>query len=363
MSAHGGTFGRGSTGASGGRLISLAQKIFNFGGSPSSATDEGRAPELQLLTAEDLSEYRQGDVVSLDQIPVVTDGKNVRWEATPHGAVILTQTCDLVLAGRPTFHVAPIKILDEKQAKPARSGRQANFVHVPELGLLSFADLTVISTLDKTVLPQVVTKPGVLQIKDVRKFGQRVGRRFSRFAFPDEVVEWIRPLQKLVEGKDGNLFSPAGWAFDHVASLRLECEEGWKSAPYPLTLCVILKPGVVPAFEPDELPEMPQEISAWLYDSEGDIRPSPNQIAERLKSEYQSLDAISRYWLWGGLADAWAKVCAAPKGASRAVLEAIQDGRVRGDLSTSEDFSFERFRNSEELDLDHLSPTLPLHAE
>lgn len=31
MSAHGGTFGRGSTGASGGRLISLAQKIFNFG--------------------------------------------------------------------------------------------------------------------------------------------------------------------------------------------------------------------------------------------------------------------------------------------------------------------------------------------
>ncbi|MFC9002708.1 hypothetical protein [Streptomyces microflavus] len=301
--------------------------------------------------------------MSLVQIPVATAIDLVRWEPAPCGAVILTQTCDLVLPGRPTFHVAPIRLLDEKDAKPARNGRQANLVHVPELGPLSFADLTVVSTLHKSVLAGLETRRGVVQIGDVRKFGQRIGRRFSRFAFPDDVVPWIRPLQKLVESREGRLDSPAGWAFDRVVSLRLECEEGWKSAPYALTLCVILRAGVVPTFEPDFLPEMPAEISDWLYDKNGDVKPTANQIAERLKRDDEILDPTSRYWIWGGLVDAWAAACVAPQNAPQSVLNALQEDRIRGDLCTSEDFSFERFRHSEELDLDHLSPALPLHID
>ncbi|MEU2163310.1 hypothetical protein [Streptomyces sp. NPDC019208] len=286
----------------------------------------------------------------------------VRWEPTPYGVVIITQTCDLVQASRPTFHVAPIIVLDDKKAKPARNGRQPNLVHVPELGPASFADLTVVSTLDKTVLKDASAQPGVLEVAHVRKFGQRVGRRFSRFAFPDDVVHWIRPLRKLVEDKDGKLDSPAGWALEHVASLRLECEEEWRATPYALTLCVIMKPGVVPLFEPDELPQMPPSVQTWLYDDSGIVKVSATQIAERLKSENNTLDSITRYWLWGGLVDAWAAMCRAPKDATPSVLDAVQDGRIRGDLCTSDDFSYERFRNSEELDLDHLSPTLPLYA-
>lgn len=344
-------------------LQSLARGI--FGGkvpSPSAEAGEGTLGSVDP-TIEELAEYRQGDVVNLNQIPVATGAEIVRWEPTPHGVVIITQTCDLVLPGRPTFHVAPIKMLDEKDAKPARNGRQANLVHVPELGPLSFADLTFVSTLHKSVLLQSETRRGVVQIEDVRNFGQRVGRRFSRFAFPDDVVPWIRPLQKLVESRDGRLDSPAGWAFDKVASLRLECEEGWKAAPYALTLCVILRPGILPAFDPDFLPEIPADISDWLYDKDGSVKPKANQIAERLKRDEKILDPASRYWLWGGLADAWAAECVAPKNAQQSVLNAVQDDRIRGDLCSSEDFSFERFRHSEELDLDHLSPALPLHIQ
>ncbi|WP_210592213.1 hypothetical protein [Streptomyces sp. GESEQ-35] len=309
---------------------------------------------------EDLDEYRQGDVLDLMQVPVVTANGIIRQQPTPNGVVVVTQTCDLVLRSRPTFHVACVVVLEEDKAKPARSGRQPNLVHIPELGPQSFADLSFIATLDKSVLSEVGARHGILQIDDVRRFGQRVGRRFARFAFPDEVVPWVRPLQKLVEGREGNLESPVGWALDHVVSLRLECEEGWKSTPYALALCVVLKAGVIPSFEPDELPDLPVELSDWLYDANGEIRRKPADIAQRLKRENAEMDSIVRYWLWGGFADSLAAMCVPSASAATDILAAVEGGQIRGDLSTSEEFSFERYRRSEELDLDHLSPPLPL---
>jgi hypothetical protein len=342
------------------RLLSSIKRIFSLG----RASAQSTTVEVPSASAEpvpdDLNEYRQGDVLDLTQVPVVTGDGMVRQEPTPHGVVVVTQTCDLVLRARPTFHVARVVVLEEAKAKPARSGRQPNLVHIPELGSQSFADLSFMATLDKSVLSEVSPQHGVLQIDDVRRFGQRVGRRFSRFAFPDEVVPWIRPLQKLVEGREGNLASPVGWALDHIVSLRLECEEGWKSSPYALTLCVVLKAGVIPSFEPDELPDLPAELSEWLYDANGDLRRKPADIAQRLKRENSDMDSIVRYWLWGGFADSLAATCVPPASAAVDVLAAVQDGQIRGDLSTSEEFSFERYMRSEELDLDHLSPPLPL---
>ncbi|MEU2620893.1 hypothetical protein ABZ642_22615 [Streptomyces sp. NPDC007157] len=309
---------------------------------------------------DDLDKYRQGDVLDLAYVPVLTNDGLVREEPTPEGVVVVTQTCDLVLRKRPTLHVARIISLNDIDAKPARNGRQPNLVHIPELGEKSFADLTFVATLDKSILSQVSARPGVLQIDDVRRFGQRVGRRFSRFAFPDEVVPWLRPLQKIVEGKDGNLDSPVGWALDHVVSLRLECEEGWKTTPYALTLCVVLNPGVIASFEPDELPEFPGDLAGWLYDNEGNLRRKVAEIALRLKGGEKLMGAAERYWLWGGFADALAALCIPPVSEPSSVRTAVEEGRIRGDLSTSEEFSFERYRRSDEIDLDHLSPPLPL---
>ncbi|MFE4581413.1 hypothetical protein [Streptomyces chartreusis] len=342
------------------RLLSPIKRIFSLGrASRPSTPAEGQFGSTDPLP-EDLGEYRQGDILDLPQVPVVTSNGIVRQEPTPNGVVIVTQTCDLVLRTRPTFQVACVVVLEEDKAKPARSGRQPNLVHIPELGSQSFADLSFIATLDKSTLSEANTRHGVLQIDDVRRFGQRVGRRFSRFAFPDEVVPWVRPLQKLVEGREGNLESPVGWALDHVASLRLECDEGWKSSPYVLTLCVVLKAGVIPSFDPDELPGLPAELSEWLYDANGYLRRKPTDIAQRLKRENADMDSIVRYWLWGGFADSLAALCVPPTSSTADVLAAVEDGQIRGDLSTSEEFSFERYRRSEELDLDHLSPPLPL---
>ncbi|MFF3879170.1 hypothetical protein [Streptomyces sp. NPDC001978] len=339
------------------RLFSPLKKIFRRAPVPMPGDTQ---PAPAGAVPEDLDKYRQGDVLDLLQVPVLTSDGVVRQEPTPDGVVVITQTCDLVLRNRPTLHVAPVVVLDEAKAKPARNGRQPSLVHIPELGPQSFADLTFVATLDKSILSQVGARPGVLEIDDVRRFGQRIGRRFSRFAFPDEVVPWLRPLQKLVEGKDGKLDSPVGWTLDHVVSLRLECEGGWKSSPYALTLCVVLKPGVISGFGPDELPVLPADLSEWLYDENGDPRRNVAQIAERLKGGNDVMDSVERYWLWGGFADALAALCIPSAGEAADVLASVEDGRIRGDLTTSEEFPFERYRHSEELDLDHLSPPLPL---
>lgn len=311
---------------------------------------------------ERIKEYRQGDVINVESISLMTGRGDVEWVPTPLGAAVITQTCDLVLPDRPTAHLVPVVELSANEAKANRTGRRPHLVPLPELGDTFFADLTYIGTVGKSVVVSSTRRPGVTDIDDVRKFGQRVGRRFSRFAFPDEVVPWIRPLQSIVESRAGKGTSPLGWALERVASLRLECDGEWKEGPYSLTLCVVTEPGVLPPFPPDEIPGCPKSLHQWLYGSSGDslLRKS-SEIAQRLYGGGKaSLDAVERYWLWSALADSWAAMCIAPPQAEVDVLSAVEGGYINSDIISSEDFPFERYRHSEEIDLDHLSSPLPI---
>lgn len=306
-----------------------------------------------------LSDLRQGDVFDLTHLPVIEGNGHARWLAAAHGVVVVSQTCDLVLKDRPTAQLAPVVLLDAVDAKPARSGRKPNLVHVPELGPTAFVDLSLVSTVDKSLLLETRSCPGVTTIHDVRKFGLRVGRRFSRFPFPDEVVPWIRPLKSLVESKDGKVQSPQGWAFDQVASLRLECESDWDSAPYSLKLCVILNPGILPIFPSDEMPEISQSLNSWLNGTGGRTMRDANDIASRLMRDSDSLDANSRYFLWSALADAWASRCQPPADEPECVVNAVEDGQFSSDLVSADEFTLDRYWSSEEIDVDHLSPPPP----
>jgi hypothetical protein len=236
-------------------------------------------------------------------------------------------------------------------------------VHLPALGDCCFADLTYVATVDKQIIANSERNPGVKDIDDIRKFGQRVGRRFSRFAFPDEVVPWLRPLQSIAESRALKESSPIGWALQQVASLRLLCANEWESAPYSLTLCVVLEPGVLPPFPSDvDVPPASDKISRWLYAADGStLARKHGEIAQLLQKETdRSLTASDRYWLWSALAEAWAKLCVAPEASAPEVLNAVEGGAFWSEVMSTEEFSFEQFRHSEEIDLDHLSSPLPM---
>ncbi|WP_282206273.1 hypothetical protein [Kitasatospora fiedleri] len=328
----------------------------------SKGVDNAPENDADARHVPDLSGYSQGDVVSLPALPVMEDSGQITSIETPHGAVILTQTCDLVLTDRPTVHLAPVAHLSEGAAKLARSGRQPSLVHIPELGEHAFADLTFIGTLRKGAITDLPKTSGVKSDEDVRKFGQRIGRRFSRFAFPDSVVPWIRPLRAIVESRHGKAASPAGWALDRVATLRLESFNGWIEPPFEITLCIVLEPRVFPTFPSDYEPKLSKELDIWLHGAVGEIalKRKHGEIAERLMKGGDAIDPDSRWWLWSALADAWANLCIPPAGSDPEVLSAVDGGEFSADILSADEFPYSRLRRTEEIDLDHLSLPLPI---
>jgi hypothetical protein len=311
-----------------------------------------------------IDSFRQGDVVTIDGLPVL--GADAVWfRRTPYGAVLLTQTCDAVRPEKPTVALAPIVRLEGSDGSAARDGKLLRYIHVPSATPEAFADLSVIATIDKALFAILPRASGIDQTNDaaVRIFGRALGRRFGRFPFPDEVVPWLRPLEVVMQSKhDKN--SPEGAAMRDVVELRVEAVGGWKDPPYALTLCVIVRPGVIPTYPDDEQPPCPDDLAAWLRTDKGEPRQASGAIASRLAAERSgSPSSASVYWLWLSLAEAWAARCTPNFGKCSAEEAAKIRAAVTGvdaDLVDEGGFDLYRYRRSEQLDVDHLSSPIPL---
>ena len=77
-----------------------------------------------------LKDFQQGDIVSLKQL-IVTAVDGFYAVPAPLGAVVLSQTCDLVQSNRQTVQLALLVVLPANEVKPARLGRRPRFVAVP----------------------------------------------------------------------------------------------------------------------------------------------------------------------------------------------------------------------------------------
>lgn len=280
---------------------------------------------------------------------------------TEFGAVVISQTCDIVLPDRPNVIVAKLIKLPPEKSRQAQKGLTPRYVHVPNHEKDYFADLEYIATLEKQELAALLRKPGIDPSNDreVRNFSLRVARRFGRFAFPDEVVPWFRPLQKLAEEKSRKPNSPLGKMFGEIVELRVEAGK-WLSKNRDLILHVIVKEGTVPEIEPDEngdFPDPPDGLDSQLRPS-GTLVKSVSDIAKMIYESPRS--EIELYYLWSALGEALGEHCQL-KGADADnpdYRSAVK--RVTGILSTDQEFSLAQYRRSEMLDLDHLSTPTPL---
>jgi hypothetical protein len=127
-------------------------------------------------------------------LPVLEPNGAIRQHPAPNGVVILSQTCDVVLPDRLTVVAAPLVRLSGDVLRQAVKGGRPRYVAVPAAGADTFADLDIIGTLDKNILARTPVTDGVGAADvDIRRFGQRIARRFGRFAFPNEVVPWLTP--------------------------------------------------------------------------------------------------------------------------------------------------------------------------
>jgi hypothetical protein len=278
-------------------------------------------------------------------------------EPTPDGVVIVSQTCDVVRTyrERPTVQAAKLTQLEGDREREAADGRRPRYVAVPNAGAGWYADLEVIGTIDKRVLVGLSRQEGVADDEQVRSFAAAVGRSFSRFPFPDEISEQLKPLVDEVRRKYGSAMSPLGRVLQQVMELRLEARPRWGDPDSMIILIVICNPGVLPTFEDPQ--DVPVSLAQWLRrDSAGIASRSPSDIAVRLLEA--SPGSVEAWHLWDQLGRVWARRCSevSPRHGTGQAHE------FHAEVVSADEFTLDRVRRSEIVDVDYLSPPTPTEA-
>ncbi|MGC2941822.1 MULTISPECIES: hypothetical protein [unclassified Brevibacterium] len=271
-------------------------------------------------------------------------------QADLHGAhVVVSQTCDVVLAKREYLQLAPLIALEGSERRQALKHENPRYARVGQGEDCSFADLARIVSVLKDEVLDVPTVPGYefATDDDERDFGLAVGRWFGRFAVPDEVHFWLAPLQKLVRSKYDKPASPIGRVLNHVSEIRVESND-WNSPGMQLTIHVIVAAGRLPSL-PDEIAEPPDQRR---------LPTDANSLAEKIDESGPGDDPFYANALWTGLAEALAAKCDPGKaGESEAVSDAVSE--VIGEVYSDDEFPLAKVRRSEQLDIDFLSPPVP----
>lgn len=327
----------------------------------------------------DFSVWRQGDFFDLPSIAVLTDCGPIE-HAAPLGVVVLTQTCDLVRCQGSVATVSPLIELTGDDERNAQNGTKPGFAAVPLAGERVFADLAHAGPVASSLLAAHKRTAGLDpdDLKQIRRFGESVARFFGRFAFPDEVVPWLNGLRDVVLSKHDSENSAEGELIRQcVAEFRVEAEgpNFWSRAPYEVTSIVVVKRGVLPEFE--DPPPVSDHLARQIVKAKGagDIAMllQPLEVSATHSKDggtstgSHAADGLraERWHLWQALAEAWAKKCrpTPTERAKPAVANALTGGQVSAELVTADTYTYERFRASEQLDVQHLSQSSLLSEE
>jgi len=138
--------------------------------------------------------------------------------------VLVTQTCDLVrsCADRPNVQVAPLVRLSEEESRLAGRGRRPRYVPVRGAGPDAFVDTDLMFTVEKSILVGMRFSRGCRDPEEERALRQGLARKFARPAFPDDLVETLRPLRDRVLSKAGRA-SQEGRLLDAIVEIRVSC--------------------------------------------------------------------------------------------------------------------------------------------
>ncbi|UNK45666.1 hypothetical protein [Arthrobacter sulfonylureivorans] len=260
-----------------------------------------------------------------------------------------------MLDKNPSVSVARIVELRGDELRRASKGESPRYIAIPQAGASLFADLETVATVSKSALPHFEISHGLdpLNSVQIRTFARSIGRRYSRFAFPDEVVPWLAPLRGVITSKYSRQNSALGQVLQEIVELRVEANS-WHQPHRQLILHVIVKAGTVPTL--DEPRPISPEIASLLDNSLSPLTAS--DIASKIASAMQNPSSEERddlYHLWLAFADALAAQCKLrPTDLDNPeYANAVAD--ISAELSSDDEFTLNQYRRSEMLDLDYLS--------
>ena len=250
---------------------------------------------------------------------------------------VITQSCDIQPRRnriRLYAAVAPVVQLDERDSGQAEKGYYTGFAPVPSAGERFFADLSRIMTIDTGVLVGRERLPGLTSDDERRAFADTVGRRFSRFPFPDDVTITLDAFQRRVKDKHGRLASDEGRLLtQELKQIRVQADPSFDAQEFSLTVIFILASGVL-------LPV--DESSDVIVEAIGVETSTPAELALAIA---ETTDRTRLPALWDRLTEAWMAECD--------LHGAVVD--VTAEVVPADEFGADRMWRTHRLDLDHLS--------
>jgi hypothetical protein len=291
-----------------------------------------------VSSPQQFDELRQGDwLTGVASISITDFAGRVQSEVeTPLGVAVVTQCCDLANEDTGVAQVARVVTLEGKEYAGARSGRTCRYAPINDT---HFADLTVIGTLTRESPDDRTT----MTTAGRQKFADCISRRYSRFAFPDDMVKVLNPLKQKIRETAAKAGSIGAVLQERVATMRLECEPDWEApSGLSLTLLVIVEIEFLPSVEELESAEPPS----------GPTRQRKQGLNGAAEAILRCTSHDQR------LADAW-------NGFGGELLTLFQSGLpnapsgyvgdVQVEVLRTDELSFERYRNTVNLDFDYLS--------
>lgn len=310
--------------------------------------------------AASVADRRQGEVLELaDACVVLADAawpmsQRAATEAESVGGVglvavpypvdlvvLITQSCDLQATDRDAYlcQVAPVvPNVDEVFAKQVARGRRPGWVSLPWHDRLSVADLSRITTVERSLIVEPESRGKPRTALETIQFAEAVSRHLTRVALPDKVSRVLAPfLQRMRDRHDRR--SPEGQCIARVGSLRLVASSGVDADLPDLKVLAVL--------EADDLPTLPQ--GTVTREAEIDALVTRGHEAAA-RAALESLDARARREAWQALAELWI----APA-AQIAAAEGSGIGDMEVEVLNGEELSFARSRIAPELDLAYLT--------
>jgi hypothetical protein len=145
------------------------------------------------------------------------------------GFVVASQTCDIVFPSKERLFVqlAAPREVDETFAK-IHGCHRPGFAFIPALSdRRLIADLDLLMTVEKNVLMALTQSDrGVRDDVEARAFAECLSRRF---AFPDDFVEAVGPMQDRIK-KRHDKDSPEGKTYSALREIRVSALPAWNDA-------------------------------------------------------------------------------------------------------------------------------------
>jgi hypothetical protein len=260
----------------------------------------------------------------------------------PHAVddvVLLTQTCDLQSTTTVEHRclVAPVMHMPEQFAYEALRGRRPGHAGLPWIGPTAVADLSRITTVERSVLVGAVSRGRPRNQRERSHFAETISRYLTRPALPDAVNEVLTPFVKRIADKHDRE-SPEGRCAHKVSELRLEATPNIDHEEPALNVLMLL--------EEDELPRLPE--GAHVDDGRIDSLVSAGRVAAA-EAVLQGGDSVAKREAWTALAECWIRPAAdlAPS------VDGV--GSVEITVMNGEELSYARSLSAPILDLRYLT--------